>query len=106
MSTRAHVKANRVGHQNLGNEKKLTVEDERRSNYDRSPSNIRLMLTFLLAVIAYVSAFVSLTSAPNLGSGRASAAARRLQAKATAPEVASIGSAVLGGTSARMQELV
>ncbi len=38
-----------VGHQNLGNDKKVTAEDERRNNYDRSPSNIRLMLTFLLS---------------------------------------------------------
>ena len=35
------------------------AEDQRRSNYDRSPSNIRLMWTFLLAVLVYVSALVS-----------------------------------------------
>jgi hypothetical protein len=48
-----------VGHQNLGNDKKVTAEAESRTNSDRSPSNIRLMVTFLLAILAYVLALVS-----------------------------------------------
>jgi hypothetical protein len=45
-----------VGDQNLSSNLKVMALDEHRSNYDRSPSNLRLMVKFLLAILAYVSA--------------------------------------------------